>query len=98
MRAHERVDLASGNLTAGNKTAGVIEGGKYALLTQATGIDGNNTVSLQVEDPAGNWIAAGATVTANGLGVYDLPPGQVRVAIVGNLTNSTLTLVRVPAE
>ena len=95
MRATEKVVLASGNVT-GNQSASPIFGGSYALETTATNIDGNHTSQLQIQAPGGTWLNVGNVTTAAGLSVVQLPPGQVRVSISGNMTAADINLVSVP--
>jgi hypothetical protein len=64
---------------------GTTWGGGRGVFTLA-GTVGGATITLQYLGPDGStWLAAGAatTLTAVGLGVFELPPGQIRAAVSG---------------
>lgn len=76
------VDLLSNASATG---AAVQWPGGRGLFT-AAGTFGGATLTLQLMGPdATTWIAAGAdtTLAAAGAGVFDLPPGQIRVQVAG---------------
>lgn len=56
-------------------------GGTGVFMAEATW--GGGSVSLQYQLPNGAWVAAGAdtTLTANGGGVFELPPCNIRAAV-----------------
>lgn len=71
----------SANAGAGNGTAYEWPGGKGMFMAEATWGGGN--VKLQQQSANATWIdvAPSSTLSANGMVVLDLPPGQVRVVI-----------------
>ena len=89
-----RVDLLSNASATG--TAKQWPGGRGTLSVAGT-FDGS-TVKLQVLGPDGTtWIDAGTytTFTAAGLGNFDLPLSQIRVAVTGGTSPSGLYAVAV---
>jgi hypothetical protein len=72
--------LANASATGASMTW---RGGKGSFLVRAASY---GTVTLQFLGPDGTtWIAAGSdtTLTADGGGNFELPPGQIRAAISG---------------
>ncbi|HVY97884.1 MAG TPA: hypothetical protein VHA35_00180 [Dongiaceae bacterium] len=77
--------IDNGNATGG---AYVWNGGKGSFLVHADTWNGA-TVKLQVLGPDHlTWIDTGTdtTLTADGGGNFELPPGQLRAAVVGSPT------------
>ena len=76
MAGTDRIDFFS-NAAAGNSTAKFWKGGKVAFYAEATFGGGN--VKLQFQSPQATWIdVASSTLSANGLLILELPPGQYR--------------------
>lgn len=91
-----RVDLLSNASATGS--AVVWPGGRGSFL--AAGTFGGATVKLQVLGPDGTtWIDAGTytTLTAAGVGNFDLPQGQIRASVSGG-TPSALYAVAVTVD
>ena len=70
--------LDNGSATSSAK---VWPGGTGIFMVDAT--FGGGTVKLQYQAPNGSWVDAGpdTTLTANGGGVFELPPCQIRVNV-----------------
>lgn len=74
-------------IDAGTATSGALtwRGGRGSFLAHATAWNGA-TCTLQTLGPDNTtWIAAGTdtTLTADGGGNFELPPGQLRAAVTG---------------
>lgn len=66
---------------AADSSAAEWKGGAGVFSAEATW--GGGTVTLQYKLPNGTWVAAGpdTTLAANGGGVFELPPCQIRAAV-----------------
>lgn len=66
---------------AATGSAMVWPGGTGVFMAEA--VWGGGSVSLEYKLPNGAWVAAGpeTTLTANGGGVFELPPGEIRAAV-----------------
>ena len=77
-----RVDLLSNATATGSSVTW--PGGRGSFVVAGT--FGGATVSLQLLGPNGTtWITAGTytTLTAEGIGNFDLPQGRIRAAVTG---------------
>lgn len=89
MRAGESFTGAPNPATMLSTTSAqfVLAGGKYWFAV--VGTFNGATVALNKLGPDGNTyltVGAAASVTANGGGVVDLPPGQYQVAVTASTT------------
>jgi hypothetical protein len=80
-----RLDLVTNAAATGNS---VIWPGGIGVFMAESAAWGGGSASLQFKGPNGTWIDAGTdtTLTANGGGVFELPPGEIRCAIAGGAT------------
>jgi len=79
------------NLTADSPTF-ALRGGKYAVVSVATAY---GTTKFQIMGPDGSTYVDIATLSANGISVYDLPPGTYKIASSG-ATGLNVSVVAVP--
>jgi hypothetical protein len=94
MRAHEKLELVVNGTGASTTPAIYATGGLYKLLLSGT----VGSSKIEVEDPAGNWVAVGAAlVTLVSQDIY-LPPGQIRANMGAGASGAYVHLVRVPIE
>lgn len=77
---------------AGDTAAFTLRGGKYSLIASGNSI---TSVGVEMQAPDGAWVSAGDPLTETGMAVYDLPPGQARIAVDGS--GVAAALVSVPA-
>ncbi len=70
-------------------------GGKYAIMSNATG---SGTMGLQMQSPDGTTFVAVHTAFAavTGFAVVDLPPGQYKF-VIATFTAVYATIVRIPS-
>ena len=70
----------------GSGTATVWPGGKGTFFGHATAFD-SATITFEARSPADSavWIAVSSitTLTANGLGFFELPAGEIRATVSG---------------
>jgi hypothetical protein len=57
-----------------------LKGGKYGLTVTATFGAGNVQPQTLAQDGS-TWVGVGSQITTNGTAIFDLPPGQYRIAI-----------------
>lgn len=95
MRAGE--SFAFGPISA-TTAAFMLTGGQYmALACCESGWNGGSAV-LNILGPDGvTWLSAINTLTADGGGVLDVPPGQYQWALTG-LVNAYVSLTRIPVS
>lgn len=69
------------NNVAATGSSFVWPGGTGVFMAEATW--GGGSVSLEYQLPNGAWVAAGpeTTLTANGGGVFELPPCNIRASV-----------------
>jgi hypothetical protein len=81
MAGRRRLDLLSNASATGAPARW--PGGRGSFL--AEGSFGGASVSFQVKGPNGSWLDVGAevTLTAPGVGNFELPEGDVRAAVAG---------------
>ena len=79
MSNKSRVDLAT-NAGAGNGAECEWRGGQGLFMAEATW--GGGSAKLQMKSPNGTWIdVPSASLTANGMYVFNLPQCDIRVVI-----------------
>jgi hypothetical protein len=71
-------------------------GGKYELAAAATWGGGNVQLEALAGD-ASTWLNVGSAITTNGVTVFDLAPGQYRLAVT-TATSAYLALTTIPGE
>jgi hypothetical protein len=93
MRAQENASFSN---IAATTAAFALGGGKYAIDVHATFGGGN----LQLQKLAGDgstYVNVGASISADGLTTYDLPPGTYKIAVTTAMA-CYVNLNRVPGE
>jgi len=100
--ADERLDLLTNQAADVNGASFIWPGGRGSFYASATSF-GGGTVKLQTTTPqTGTWVDVDndTTLTANGHGNFDLPPGQIRGVITGSTTPTAVhaSAIRIPTE
>lgn len=94
MRAQEC--FSSKNVAAATYGPYAVEGGYYQLANHATW-GGGNAVLQQLMPDGVTWFTISASITADGVAYFYLPPGQYQIVIT-TATGSSFALTRVPLE
>jgi hypothetical protein len=76
---------------SGDTEGFTVRGGRYSLIASGT----ITSVNVEVQAPDGSWVPAGTALTDKGTAIYDLPPGQARIAVEGSDVDAALVSVPV---
>jgi hypothetical protein len=78
MHGTEKIEVLNASATGDAQT---LLGGRYMLIATATW-NSSGTVGVEALAPDGStWVPVGNALTEDGVAVYDLGPGQYRIAI-----------------